>query len=211
MPGVTACVLCFAGSMLGRKSTPVGAAETKATLVEVGVAGWYGAPSHNRVASNGEVYDEKAMTAAHPTLPLGSMARITNLKTGRSAIVQITDRSPLVSGRIVDLSLAAAKAVDVYLPGTAPVRLDLLEPLSRLHTGGRWAVQVGPFAGEKGANIVADHLTRRYHSANVAKFAGPTGNWWVWVRVLDDDRHRAESLARENGTEEGSVFVVRLD
>jgi len=211
MPRVTACLLCFTGNMLGGKSTQVGVAVTKPTLVEVGMAGWYGAPSHNRVASNGEVYDGNAMTAAHPTLPLGSIARITNLKTGRSAIVHITGRSPLVPGRIVDLSLAAAKAVDVYLPGTAPVRLDLLEPRSRLHTGGRWAVQMGPFAGEKGASIVADHLTRRYHTANVAKFAGPTDTWWVWVRVLDDDRHRAEWLARENGIEEGSVFVVRLD
>ncbi len=91
----------------------------KPIFEETGMASWYGAPYHNRRGSNGEVYDMNAMTAAHLTLPLGSIVRITNLKTGNSALVRITDRGPFVEGRIVDLSLAAAKALDVYLPGTA--------------------------------------------------------------------------------------------
>jgi rare lipoprotein A len=178
---------------------------------ETGLASWYGAPYHNRVGSNGEVYDMNAMTAAHRTLPLGSVARITNLKTGHSAVVRITDRGPFVEGRIVDLSLAAAKAVDVYVPGTAKVRLDLLESPSPLDTGGRWAVQIGPFAGEKGASKLAGHLQSRYRGADVLKYASPTGAWWVRVRVPDDDRQRAQALARDTETEEGSIFLVRLD
>ena len=152
-----------------------------------------------------------AMTAAHLTLPLGSIVRITNLKTGHSALVRITDRGPFVVGRIVDLSLAAAKALDVYLPGTAKVRLEVLQAPAPLDTGGRWAVQIGSFTGEKEAAELAEHLQKRYEMAKVLKFVSPVGNWWVRVRVLDDDRQRAIALAHETETPEGSVFLVRLD
>ena len=178
---------------------------------ETGMASWYGAPYHNRRGSNGEVYNMYAMTAAHRTLPLGSIARITNVKTGSSAIVRITDRGPFVEGRIVDLSLAAAQAVDVYQPGTAKVRLEVLEAPAPLATGGRWAVQIGSFAEEKSAGELAEHLQRRYQTAKVLKFASPAGDWWVRVRVRDDDRQRAEALAHETETSEGSIFLVRLD
>ena len=73
------------------------------------------------------------------------------------------------------------------------------------------AVQIGSFAGEKHASEVADHLQRRYRTAKVLRFASPVGDWWVRVRVLDDDRQRAQTLARETQTPEGSVFLVRLD
>jgi rare lipoprotein A len=175
------------------------------------VASWYGAPYHNRRGSNGEVYNMHAMTAAHLTLPLGSIVRVTNLKTDHSALVRITDRGPFVPGRIVDLSLAAAKALDVYLPGTAKVRLEVMQSPAPINTGGRWAVQIGSFAGQKAAAELADHLQKRYQTAKVLKFVSPVGVWWVRVRVLDDDRERAIALVRETETAEGSVFLVRLD
>jgi rare lipoprotein A len=187
---------------------PAGA---KPVFEETGMASWYGAPFHNRRGSNGEVYDMNAMTAAHRTLPLGSIVRVTNVKTGHAAVVRITDRGPFVEGRVLDLSLTAAKAVDVYQPGVAKVRLEVLKVPLPLETGGRWAVQIGSFAAEKNANDVADHLTRRYRTAKVLRFASPVGDWWVRVRVLDDDRERAQTLARETKTTEGSVFLVRLD
>jgi rare lipoprotein A len=183
----------------------------KPIFEEVGIASWYGAPYHNRRGSNGEVYDMNAMTAAHLTLPLGSIVRVTNLKTGHSAVVRITDRGPFVEGRILDLSLAAAKALDVYLPGTARVRLEVLEAPAALDSGGRWAVQIGSFTDEKSAAGVAEHLQRRYQTAKVLKFASPTGDWWVRVRVLDDDRQRAQELARETQPADAPIFVVRLD
>ena len=184
---------------------------TKPVFEETGMASWYGAPYHNRRGSNGEVYDMNAMTAAHRTLPLGSIVRVTNVKTGHAAVVRITDRGPFVEGRVLDLSLAAAKAVDVYQPGVAKVRLEVLKVPLPLETGGRWAVQIGSFAQEKNASEVADHLQRRYRTAKVLRFASPVGDWWVRVRVLDDDRERAQTLARETQTSEGSVFLVRLD
>jgi rare lipoprotein A len=187
---------------------PAGA---KPIFEQTGMASWYGAPYHNRRGSNGEVYNMHAMTAAHLTLPLGSIVRVTNLKSGHSALVRITDRGPFVVGRIVDLSLAAAKALDVYLPGTAKVRLEVLQAPASLETGGRWAVQIGSFNGQKAAAELAEHLQKRYQTAKVVKFVSPVGDWWVRVRVLDDDRQRATTLAHETETAEGSVFLVRLD
>jgi rare lipoprotein A len=186
-------------------------ADAKPIFEETGMASWYGAPYHNRRGSNGEIYNMHAMTAAHLTLPLGSIVRITNLKTGNSGVVRITDRGPFVPGRIIDLSLAAAKAVDVYLPGTAKVRLEVLQAPLPLDTGGRWAVQIGSFTGQKAAAELVEHLQKRYQTAKVVKFVSPVGAWWVRVRVADDDRQRATALAHETETAEGSVFLVRLD
>ncbi len=152
-----------------------------------------------------------AMTAAHRTLPLGAMVRVTNVATGHSAVVRINDRGPFVEGRVIDLSLAAAKAVDVWRPGTARVRLEVLDSPAPIDNGGRWCVQIGALPDEESADELKDRLERRYHSAQVLDFVSPVGTWWVRVRVAQDDRHRAEEVARETHTEEGSVFLVRLD
>ena len=184
----------------------------KPLSVETGKASWYGAPYHNRRSSNGEIYDMHSLTAAHRTLPLGSTVRVTNLKTGHSTVVRITDRGPFVEGRIVDLSLAAAKQADIWQAGVAQVRLEVLRlPVSSSHSDGRWAVQIGAFQKEGGANANADRLTRRYKTAKVLRFSSPVGDWWVRVRVLKDDRKRAEEVARDTQTAEGKVFLVRLD
>jgi rare lipoprotein A len=183
----------------------------KPIFEQTGIASWYGAPYHNRRGSNGEVYNMNAMTAAHLTLPLGSIVRVTNVKTGHSAVVRITDRGPFVEGRILDLSRSAAKALDVYLPGTAMVRLEVLDAPAALDAGGRWAVQIGSFADAKGAAELAEHLQRRYQTAKVLKFSSPTGDWWVRVRVLDDDRQRAQALIHETQIATAPVFLVRLD
>ena len=152
-----------------------------------------------------------AMTAAHRTLPLGSIVRVTNLNTGRKALVRITDRGPFIPGRIIDLSLAAAKKLDVYLPGTAEVKLEVMESPAPLDIGGKWAVQIGGFPREKAAEKLADHLKRLDHTAKVQSFSSPAGDWWVRVRVVNDDRQRAQKLAVETHSPDGAVFLVRLD
>jgi rare lipoprotein A len=186
-------------------------ADAKPIVTENGIASWYGPPYHNRRGSNGEVYNMHAMTAAHRTFPLGSIVRVTNVKTGSMALVRITDRGPFIPGRILDLSLAAAKKVDVWQPGTAEVKVELMEAAAPVEIGGKWAVQIGGFPDEQSALELADHLTRRYRTANVLHFKSPAGDWWIRVRVLDDDRSRAYQLAAETTTPEGAVFVVRLD
>jgi len=185
--------------------------DSKPLFTETGIASWYGAPYHNRRGSNGEVYDMHAMTAAHRTLPLESIVRVTNLESKQSAIVRITDRGPFVEGRIVDLSEAAAKQIGMLQKGTVGVKLELLKTPVPLSNAGRWAVQIGGFDQEKAARDLAAHLTRRYHTANVLTFGSPAGAWWVRVRVKDDLRTRAEEVARDTKTSEGAIFLVRLD
>jgi rare lipoprotein A len=185
--------------------------DTVPILTETGLASWYGAPYHNRRSSNGEIYNMNAMTAAHRTLPLGSVVRVTNMKSGQSALLKITDRGPFVDGRIIDVSYAAAKALDIWQPGVARVKLEVLLTPVAIATGGRWAVQIGSFGKQKEASDMAAHLARRYQTAKVDKFLSPVGDWWVRVRVLNDDRTRAEALAHETETRVGSVYLVRLD
>ncbi|MGA9545390.1 MAG: septal ring lytic transglycosylase RlpA family protein [Candidatus Sulfotelmatobacter sp.] len=186
-------------------------ANTAPLATEIGRASWYGPPYHNRRGSNGEVYNMNAMTAAHRTLPLGSIVRVTNLKTGHTALVRITDRGPFIPGRVLDLSLAAARKLDVYLPGIAEVKVEVMQAPAPLDTGGKWAVQIGGFPDEDEAAKLADHLTRRYRTAKVLRFASPAGDWWVRVRVFGDDRERAQQMVAETETPEGAVFLVRLD
>lgn len=185
--------------------------DAKPLFTEIGMSSWYGAPYHNRRGSNGEVYNMHAMTAAHRTLPLGSIVRVTNLKTNHTALVRITDRGPFVEGRILDLSYAAARKLDVWQPGVAEVKVEVMQTPTPLSAEGRWAVQIGSFENQKEATQLADHLSRRYQTAKVNKFVSPVGNWWVRVRVLNDDRQRAESLMRETQSSEGTVYLVRLD
>ena len=185
--------------------------DAKPLLVETGIASWYGPPYHNRRGSNGEIYDMHAMTAAHRTLPLGSIVRVVNVQTGASAIVRITDRGPFIEGRVVDLSKAAAEKIGMLQKGTTQVRIEVLKTPVPIDTGGRWAVQIGGFDHEQTARDVAGHLTRRYHSAKVLTFNSPVGDWWVRVRVKDDLRARAEEVLRDTTTAEGAVFLVRLD
>jgi rare lipoprotein A len=185
--------------------------DTRPIATETGLASWYGPPYHNRRGSNGDIYNMHAMTAAHRTYPLGSIVRVTNIKTGHSALVRITDRGPFIPGRVLDLSLAAARKLDVWQPGVAQVRVELMQASAPIASGGKWAVQIGGFADEASANKLADHLTRRYHSAKVLRFASPAGDWWIRIRVLEDDHSRAQQLAAETQTPEGAVFLVRLD
>ncbi|HTZ96741.1 MAG TPA: septal ring lytic transglycosylase RlpA family protein [Terriglobales bacterium] len=184
---------------------------SKPLFVETGLASWYGPPYHNRRSSNGEIYNMNALTAAHLTLPLESVVRVTNLKTGHSVVVRITDRGPFVRGRILDLSKAAAKKADVWLAGVAMVRMEVLSTPAPLNRGGRWSVQIGAFEKEHAADKLADHLSRRYETAKILTFSSPIGDWWVRVRVHNDDRSQAEEIARDTRTAEGSVFLVRLD
>ena len=181
---------------------------------EVGLASWYGPPYTNRKAADGSIYDQNAMTAAHRTLPMGSMVRVTNLSNNQSVIVQITDRGPFIDGRIIDLSLAAAKAVDIYRPGTAKVRVDAFAPPERpgVDPAGRWCVQIGAFLDEAEAIRLKNDLTRRYATAKVIEFAGPTGHW-VRINPKDGDKATADQIADSIHIPDPSTqpYIVRLN
>jgi rare lipoprotein A len=177
---------------------------------EQGNASWYGPPYDKRRGANGEIFDKDALTAAHRTLPLNSLIKVTNLSTGQSAILRVTDRGPFVPDRMLDLSLASAKAIGVWRPGVARVRVEVFAAPSPLDRGGRWCVQIGAFQHEKEAYKLRDQLTRKYSTAGVIEFTGPTGHW-VRIRPLGDDKGRAVEIAHELRPSEGEAYLVRLD
>ena len=177
---------------------------------ETGYASWYGPNYNKKRAANGEIYDQNQLTAAHNTLPLNSIVRVVNLKNNRSTIVRITDRGPFVGDRIIDLSVAAAKAVNVYLPGTAKVRLEVLEAPRPIETGGRWCVQIGALPTHSEAIHLKKHLMDRYSDSQVIEFQGPTG-YWVRLRMPQDDKEKTRKVFAHTQVKEGGVFMVRLD
>src|SRR5947209_18277022 len=150
------------------------------------------------------------MTAAHRTLPLNSIVRVTNPQTGNSVIVRITDRGPFIGERMLDLSLAASKAVDVWAAGLAWVRMEVLESPAPLNSGGKWEVQIGAFNTLQAATQMKQSIITRYHPTRVIEFTGPTGEW-VRIRVENDDRELAEQISRSVSTPEGGGFLVRVD
>ena len=95
---------------------------------EVGIASWYGPTFHGKAAASGEQFDENAMTAAHPTLPIPSLVRVTNLENGKSIVVRLNDRGPFVDDRIIDMSKAAGAALGMHAKGTAKVRVQYVGP-----------------------------------------------------------------------------------
>jgi rare lipoprotein A len=177
--------------------------------VEQGVASWYGFPFHGRRASSGEVFDMNQLVAAHRTLPFGSIVRVINLNNGRRTEVRVIDRGPFVGGRLIDLSFAAARAIDMVGSGIASVRLELLSSPSPL--SGPFTVQVGAFHQRRNAERLRAQLVARY-PVFLQDFDAPAGHFYrVRVGRLPNER-AAEQLAAQLAKERTSeTFVVRLD
>ena len=180
-------------------------------LTEVGLATWYTAPYKGRKAANGEVFDDRAFTAAHRTLPMGSLVVVTNLGTGQWAAMRISDRGPFVEGRIVDLTIASARATGVYRAGVVKVRLDVYQTPKPIDTGGRWCVQIGALHSEREAIRLKSQLLARYPDASVIEFPGQESSYWVRIRPQGDNREQAELIARQLRPAEGEAFLTRLD
>lgn len=179
-------------------------------LSQVGFATWYTAPYKGRRSANGEVFEDSAMTAANRTLPMGSLIEVTNLQTGQSGIMRITDRGPFVGDRILDLTIASAKAVGIYRTGMARVRMDVFETPKPIDVGGRWCVQIGAFHSEREAIKLKEQLLRRYPGSNVIEFPGEK-SYWVRIRPQGDDRSTAEFIAAHLQPVEGEAYLTRLD
>ncbi|MEP7329141.1 MAG: septal ring lytic transglycosylase RlpA family protein, partial [Betaproteobacteria bacterium] len=112
-------------TVLGRDYVP---ATSLRPYKERGIASWYGRKFHGQKTSNGETYDMYAMTAAHPTLPLPSYVRVTNVATGKSVVVRVNDRGPFLHGRIIDLSYAAAHRIGTAARGSGEVEVEAIIP-----------------------------------------------------------------------------------
>jgi peptidoglycan lytic transglycosylase len=118
----------IAGSMVvsGCAGLTKGQADLDIGMKERGIASWYGDDFHGWVTASGEMYDMHTLTAAHRTLPLGTIVRVTNVVNGRNVVIRINDRGPYVNGRILDLSYAAAKRLDMLHDGISAIQLEVV-------------------------------------------------------------------------------------
>lgn len=157
-----------------------------------GIASWYGPGFHGKKTSNGEIYNQNGFTAAHKTLPMNTILKVTNLNNNREVVVRVNDRGPFVANRIIDLSKGAASEIDMLGTGTAPVRLEVIgfgsknsgnnvvhsnvnygnsgeiENNGQFYEGGNFMVQIGAFKNPLGAqNIAAKYKTYRAYASTI--------------------------------------------
>ena len=163
--------------------------------VQTGIASWYGEDFHGRRTSSREIYDMNDLTAAHNTLPFGTMAVVTNLNNGRSVVVRINDRGPFVKSRIIDLSYAAARAIDMIGTGTAPVRVEVLSAMSPPLSDIRYYIQAGSFVRRENADKLRRELSPEFPSVTVTSFK-TLHHVYFRVRIRADTREAAQTIAR---------------
>jgi rare lipoprotein A len=186
--------------------------------VERGLASWYGYPYHGRRSANGEIYDMEKLIAAHRTLPFETWVEVTNLSNRKQVQVRITDRGPFKRGRIIDLSRAAARQIDMIGPGVVKVSVKVIAPPEpppepppeQPPAAVLYAVQVGAFENRDNAERLVARLKERYPLCRIT----PSGNSPpVWRVLVGEERAReaAEALQRELQDETGGAFVVLLD
>ena len=188
---------------------PASSQDVDGARPEFGLASWYGYPFHGRTTASGEIYDMELISAAHRTLPLDSWVRVTNLVNHKSIEVRITDRGPFIDGRVIDLSKAAARAIDILDCGIAQVRIDPVTepieervPLRLARAVGRFAVQVGAFRLQANAEKLRARLERTRQFVRIVERPGDPTIWRVLVGS-ETTRANAEELA-----EALSGFVV---
>lgn len=161
---------------------------------EEGYASWYGPDFHGKRTASGEVYDMEAMTAAHKRLPFGTRVRVDNLDNGMRTEVRINDRGPFVDDRVIDLSMAAARDIGMLGPGTARVRISVVQ-LSAMLTCS--VVQVGAFADRANAGELAQ--TFRSRGLAVIESPGPDGLIRVYLGPYDDLERAERARDRYDG------------
>lgn len=178
---------------------------------ETGLASWYGHPYHGRAAADGEIYDMETMVAAHRTLPFNTWVRVVNMVNSKSVDVRIIDRGPFVDGRVIDLSRAAARAIDLLGPGVGPVRLEVIRLPDTIEPA-VFAVQVGAFRDRDNAERLSAAMTTRYGAARVVLRQGNPDLWRVLVGAEPTEDAAGALAARiQAETGENNGFVVRLD
>jgi len=148
--------------------------------VDVGVASWYGSYFHGKPTSSGEPYNMYDFTAAHKTLPFGTYVMVTNMENKKSVEVKINDRGPFVKGRIIDLSYAGAKALDMVDRGTAIVRVTVTRRIK--HHILPYTLQVGSFKDKRSALSLKKELEKRYRDVYIMAIRA-SGSEYHRVRV----------------------------
>ncbi|WP_353114831.1 septal ring lytic transglycosylase RlpA family protein [Nitratidesulfovibrio sp.] len=173
-------------------SLPAAASEAPAKR---GRASWYGDDLHGKKTASGEAYDMNALTAAHKTLPLGTVVRVTNLSNGRSVLVTVNDRGPYRGNRDIDVSYSAAKQLGIVRPGSAAVRIEVLGDAKGrpLDPDSAYFVRIRSYASKAEAERLVRKLEREGEAAARVRTRTENGRkrWMVCVgpfRDFDDAR-----------------------
>jgi rare lipoprotein A len=207
---VAACV-ALAGCAHKKKTGAMPAVPVKIGHTETGIASWYGHPYDGRQSASGEIYNMDAMVAAHRTMPFGTWVRVNNLNNGKTVEVRIIDRGPFVRGRIIDLSHAAAGAIDMIGPGTARVRLLVIKSPKTADVE-VYAVQVGQFQSRESAERVRARMAAEFGAARLVRRPGSPETWRVLVGdAPSEDAAAALAVQIRDKSGERNAFVVRLD
>jgi rare lipoprotein A len=177
---------------------------------QTGVASWYGKRFHGQKTSSGELYDMYAMTAAHPTLPIPSYARVTSLANGRSVVVRVNDRGPFHASRIIDLSYAAAYRLGYIQAGSARVQVEAIVPGGGDRAAGVY-LQVGAFNSRENAESLQSRMASEAAWLQEAVQVLMSGSLWRLhvgpYRSREDARSVAERIEAELNLK--PLFVVR--
>ncbi len=177
---------------------------------EQGTASWYGIPYHGRPAADGEIYNMETLVAAHRLLPFNTWLRVTNLQNSKTVDVRVIDRGPFVDGRIIDLSKAAARQLDLLGPGIGPVRLQVIAAPADIPANDFYTVQVGAFAVYANAERARLEYAQRFGSAQLALKQGGAPLYRVLVGK-EPSIAKAQQVADQLRTEGKDGFVLRLD
>ncbi len=203
--------LAIAALAVGCAKKPKAAKPPKIGSTETGIASWYGHPYHGRRAANGEIYDMEKLTAAHRTYPFNTWVRVRNLLNDKTVEVRIQDRGPFINGRIIDLSLAAARQIELVGPGVTKVKLTVIQPPKNLETQAElFAIQVGAFRDRGRAVALADEMRTVYGHARILERAADPPMYRVLAGAYAtiEEAEAAAQRVRDRG---GVALVVRLD
>ncbi len=190
-------------------------------FMQKGHASWYGPLFHGRKTSNGECYDMHSLTAAHKTLPMGTVLLVKNLDNGKNTLVRVNDRGPFADGRIIDLSYKAARALGVVGNGTAKVQLMALAEGEVKNKGeaptlyykdfevGEFYVQIGSFAQKNNAEKLQKRFADVGHTAVIHQSLTP-GDILYRVRVYVGDTLQRAKIAKDSLLQRGyaGAFVI---
>ena len=180
----------------------------KGKLIETGIASWYGPNFNGKQTANGETFDMYELTAAHRTLPFGSIVKVVNKSNNKSVIVRINDRGPFAKSRIIDLSKKAAKKIDMLAEGTARVDLFLLNKIEipkELKTP-KYSVQIGSFSKIKDAQ----KLKSSFNNSRIAR-AIVDGKIYYRIYVgLFEEIEKAKQLQRDLSSKGIDGFVKQV-
>lgn len=207
-----------------RTSSTSAVRTTTSTSELLGLASYYAEPYHGRKTANGETFDTyQELTAAHRTLPFNTVLKVTNENNGRGVEVRINDRGPFIDGRVIDLSLKAAREIDMVRAGVVPVKLDILREGSPTPRGSSraagppvaapaavYTIQVGAFETQDAAEGLQRELGKRYRDVTVQTVSTPRTFYRVRVGRASD-LVSAEKLSEQLRDESFEPFVVRLN